>query len=343
MARHVVVVGGGIVGAMIATRILKDHADVRLTLVDAGRVGGGASLHSAGVHFPVGRTPRIQTLGELGSQYYLGLLRAHPDLPIRPFEMRVHAAARHAAEVEARCVGLDAAALDEGSGGAVWRLPGCHVSDVPQLVQWHVARLRRSAEVLEGAAVLGIEVSAPGADGLRLRLSSGRDLRADAVVLAPGPWANEPPFQEHTASLGIRIKKVVALHIDLPTDRGDALYFPMEDAFLVPLTERGHWLFSYTCPQWDVTPQALSRPGLGATEIEEAREVAARVAPHLVPHLRSGRVFCDAYSPAREPLVRGLDADGRLVFAGACNGSGFRLAPGIAIEVSELLSSNPAH
>jgi glycine/D-amino acid oxidase-like deaminating enzyme len=52
---------------------------------------------------------------------------------------------------------------------------------------------------------------------------------------------------------------------------------------------------------------------------------------------RSGRVFCDAYSADREPLVRALDEEGRLVFAGAANGSGYRLAPAIAAEAAHLL------
>jgi glycine/D-amino acid oxidase-like deaminating enzyme len=52
-------------------------------------------------------------------------------------------------------------------------------------------------------------------------------------------------------------------------------------------------------------------------------------------------VFCDAYSPSREPLVRTLDHDARIVFAGAANGSGYRLAPAIAAEAADLLRIGP--
>jgi glycine/D-amino acid oxidase-like deaminating enzyme len=50
-------------------------------------------------------------------------------------------------------------------------------------------------------------------------------------------------------------------------------------------------------------------------------------------------VFCDAYSPDREPVVRALDAGARLIFAGAASGSGYRLAPAIAAECTDLLTT----
>jgi hypothetical protein len=43
------------------------------------------------------------------------------------------------------------------------------------------------------------------------------------------------------------------------------------------------------------------------------------------PDALIGRVFCDAFSRTGEPVV--LDRAGRVVFAGAANGSGYRLAP----------------
>jgi len=62
-----------------------------------------------------------------------------------------------------------------------------------------------------------------------------------------------------------------------------------------------------------------------------------RYLPELADAASSGRVFCDAYSPTGEPCVRTLDQAGRIVFAGAANGSGYRLAPAIASEAADLL------
>ena len=49
-------------------------------------------------------------------------------------------------------------------------------------------------------------------------------------------------------------------------------------------------------------------------------------------------MFCDAYGPAGEPVVRALDPSGRIVFAGAAGGSGYRLGPAIAAEAVDLLA-----
>ena len=173
---------------------------------------------------------------------------------------------------------------------------------------------------------------------MRVQMSDGRMLAADVLVLAPGPWANSGPFKPFTAALGIRIKKVVALHVEPAPARAAALFFPLEDAFLAPLPYRGHGLFSYTCTQWDVTPEAMRYESLERRELDEAQAVLARVAPGLLAQpLFGGRVFCDAYGPEREPIVCGVGTHGRIVFVGAANGSGYRLAPGMADEAAGLL------
>jgi glycine/D-amino acid oxidase-like deaminating enzyme len=156
-------------------------------------------------------------------------------------------------------------------------------------------------------------------------------------VLAPGPWLGSPAWSSLVAPLGLRVKKVVALHIErTPTARDGVIFFPDEDAFLLPLARRGHWLFSYTCREWDVDPDAPA-DGLSAENLAEAHRCLRRYAPELVGHATSGRVFCDAYSPDGQPVVRPLDDAGRVVFAGATNGSGYRLAPAIASEAADLL------
>jgi D-arginine dehydrogenase len=138
-------------------------------------------------------------------------------------------------------------------------------------------------------------------------------------------------------TLSARVKKVVALHIEqCPSKDDSAIILEDEDAFLLPLHDRGHWLFSYTCQEWDVDPDGVGE-GLSRRNVEEARQILSRYAPTLVECCTSGRVFCDAYSSNREPQVRVLDGDERIIFAGAASGSGYRLAPAIAAEAADLL------
>ncbi|ABD12631.1 glycine/D-amino acid oxidase, deaminating [Frankia sp. CeD] len=321
----VVVVGAGVVGCLVATEALARAPHRRVTVIDRGVVGGGVSRFSAGLHFPRGATPRVRALAAYSHRWYEDLRRRDPQVPIHPVGLTVvstdEAAVREHYLPEARL-----RPADQG-----WEGDGAHYADVGALTQLLAARLRDRAAFREGTAVTAVG-SAP--DGVVLTLSTGARLTAGRVVLAPGPWLAWP---ELLAPLGVRIKKVVALHIERPaTPRDRTTVFHDEDAFLLPLAHRGHWLFSYTSPDWDVTPDALTGE-LSADDLDRGRAILDRYAPKLSPYCVSGRVFCDAYSPDRTPIVRPVTADGRVLFAGAAGGSGYRLAPAIAAAAADLL------
>jgi glycine/D-amino acid oxidase-like deaminating enzyme len=134
------------------------------------------------------------------------------------------------------------------------------------------------------------------------------------------------------------VKRVVALHIGhQPGPAEEAILFDADDAFLLPLADQGHWLFSFSSREWDVDPDGPAT-GLTATDIGAALDCLRRYSPTLADACHGGRVFCDAYSPEREPVVRPLDPAGRIVFAGAACGSGYRLAPAIASEAVDRLA-----
>jgi glycine/D-amino acid oxidase-like deaminating enzyme len=314
----IAVVGAGIVGCMIAREILDRAPAATVVVLDRGTVGGGASRLSAGLHLPRGSTPRVRAMTAYSHDFYLKLHAERPDLPIHPVAMTVVAdgAAR---PPEAY---LDRAELTRGPTG--WDGESAHYTDVYALTQALASELRPRVTFREG-----VRVATPGTD---LYLSTGEVLGADRVVLAPGPW-----LPDLTAPLGLRVKKIVALHIERPPGPDDRLLvFHDEDAFLLPLRERGHWLFSFTSQDWDVDPDTVGA-GLSPHDLDDARACLRRYLPELAEAASSGRVFCDAYSPTGEPCVRALDQAGRIVFAGAANGSGYRLAPAIASEAADLL------
>jgi glycine/D-amino acid oxidase-like deaminating enzyme len=76
--------------------------------------------------------------------------------------------------------------------------------------------------------------------------------------------------------------------------------------------------------------------------VRAARDCLRRWAPALAGACTGGRVFCDAYSPDGEPVVCALADTGRIVFAGAASGSGYRLAPAIATQAVDLLLGEPS-
>ncbi|WP_234042276.1 NAD(P)/FAD-dependent oxidoreductase [Streptomyces marianii] len=337
------VVGAGITGILTARELAARTPTQSIMVVEAGDLAGGASRRSAGLHFPRGATPRARAFAAYSHEYYARLLMDHPSLPIFPVDVSVVAREARATALSEKY--LDHACLVRSDGthplvnvpadSAVWHGTGCHYADVPALTRLLAGQLRDRVELREGVAVVGLSSNG---DSYTLRLSTGGTVRADRVVLAPGPWLHMGPWRELVAPLGARVKKIVALHIDQrPTEEDPVLVFDDEDAFLLPMVQRGFWLFSYTCQEWDVSPDTVSA-SLSSRNVAEARELLHRYAPRLQAAATAGRVFCDAYSPDGAPLVQALDSAERLVFAGASSGSGYRFAPAMAAAVADLVA-----
>jgi D-arginine dehydrogenase len=331
---------------------------------DRDGAGAGASRRSAGLHLPRGSSDRTRRMSAYSHAYYADLKRAHPRLPIHPIAATVVAgpgddpinnylpqaapAPIETSPAATSATGPPATSATSPAatptitptlpaGSRAWRISGAHHCDVYQLAQALTAQLRPQVTFAEGVTVTALE---PKADGVTVHCGTGAQLTVGQVILAPGPWLNAPAWRDLVAPLGLRVKRVVALHIARrPSPDDEAILFDSDDAFLLPLADRGHWLFSYASREWDVDPDKPE--GLTATEFTAARDRLRRYAPALandVGACHGGRVFCDAYSPDREPIVRPLDPEGRIVFAGAACGSGYRLAPAIAAEAVDLIA-----
>lgn len=335
------IVGGGVIGALVAHEAVAAFPDVTIAVLERGLIGQGASSRSAGVHFPRGATARVRSMTEHSHRVW-ERLATELDLPIREVDATVVATGdADAISTTYLRLGDETAPADPARGWAAppgaraWTLQGCHYADVQGVAGRILARLRDHVTVLEGT-----EVTKLSSDGEhRLTLGQGSELLARRVVLAPGPWIAHPAWADLVAPLGLRVKKVVATHLESSPAPDDPLtIFHDEDAFLLPLHGRGHFLFSYTCDRWDVAPDDVDLV-LERSDLDDARAVLGLFAPDLVARCNSGRVFCDAYSPRREPVVAELRPG--LVFAGAASGSGYRLAPAIAAETVAALDLTP--
>jgi glycine/D-amino acid oxidase-like deaminating enzyme len=339
--RAIAVIGAGIVGCLIARELAAADQDVAITVLERDLIGAGATRRSAGLALARGSTPRTRRMSAFSQRYYSVLQAAHRDLPIYPVDGQVIAdGAARPAELGYLTAGESAsepgpAGYRLPDGMRAWPVAGCHYADVYSLTGALAAQARPRVRFAEGLAVTGLT---PTAAGLTIETSSGEELQVDQVVLAPGPWLAAPAWGDLVSPLGLRVKKIVAMHVDRPPGPADELIiFEQEDAFLLPLRHRGHWLFSYTCTEWDVEPDELTG-GLSAANVSAAQAVLARYAPELADDCTTGRVCCDAYSPTREPVITALDADQRIVFAGGANGSGYRLGPAIATSAVALLN-----
>jgi len=345
------IVGGGIVGAWTLYLATLRHPRWRIVLVDRYRVGEGATAHSAGVLLATGRSARERRLAAISADLY-GNIRAPFGLSTTRADVFWVVDARSNDEVRAVAVdfsidgGSVAQAELEHRVGVSMHLDDTHtvlrggtaISHEPGLIAKSLISAglcSANVSCVEGVAVTMIQPSAVGAE---LRLADGRAFHAKRSVIAIGPWIAEQPFEPFANAHGVRIKKVVALHIDRPPQPDAvAVFFPKDDAYLMPLPARNQWLFSFHCDEWDCRPRKHALE-INDRDRDVAKEVLRRYLPELADLCCGGRVFCDAYTSTGEPLVQ-LDPSRAAVFAGAGSGAGFRLAPGIASEALQLIEA----
>ncbi len=346
MAREydLAIVGGGIVGAWTLHLAQQRFPQWRICLVERFRVGDGATAHSAGVLLATGGTPRERALAALSAECYRDIRG--------PLGLRTTAADVFWVTQAARAQALRQVAVDFTIGDThvppdllrdklvgplvldeteVVLRGGTAVSHDPaQIARGLIAASMRSSNVscVEGVGVRELNAQA---SGVALRLDDGTTMRALRAVVAAGPWLAGDPFSAFAAAASVRVKKVVALHVDrIPPPDAAAVFFPHSDAYLMPLPARNQWLFSFRADEWDCRPlkHALE---ISAQDRALAMRVVERYLPGSSDAFVGGRVFCDAYTPSGEPLVERVPGM-PVVIAGAGSGAGFRLSPGLADE-----------
>jgi glycine/D-amino acid oxidase-like deaminating enzyme len=344
------IVGAGIIGATTAYLAQVYKPEWRIVLLDRSFIGDGATHYSAALDLPFGRTTRQRAMAARSVSFYRDLKARYPELPIReiPFVLIAHAKDISNAAAAFIDADLHLASAKE------WRqtrlkypdltLPqeylammgsNARYSSSTQLASALVNKACSDRNVVcwEGAEVRDVE-DIPS--GHMLTLGDGRKITAKRVVIATGPWLTSGPGAGFSQASEIRIKKVAAMHIDWsPRPDAPVLYFAAEDAFLLPLTQQGKLLLSFTAQEWDC-PAEISRLRINPEDRALAVSILNRYYPALVEDCSGGRVFCDAYSQDRTPFVARIPTSQSLVIAGACSGSGVRLAPAIALEALEL-------
>ena len=224
--RSIAVVGAGIVGCLIARELIARDPEAAVTVLDRDLIGSGVTRRSAGVSLVKGGTPRTRRMSAFSHAYYAALQASHPGLPIHQVGARLVLPGpgdpagsgylpEHTGLAAAVTDGL-AGQIKLPAGSRAWRLGGCHYADVPALTQVIAALARPRVRFAEAVKVTGLSADETG---VTLSCGSGEQLRADQVVLAPGPWLAEPAWAGLLTPLHLRVKKIVAMHLERPPDR----------------------------------------------------------------------------------------------------------------------------
>ncbi len=343
------VVGAGIVGAAAAYQAAVRRPDWRILLAERSAVGCGATRHSAGLDLPFGETPAKRFLAARSFEAWGRLAAELAPLPLR--ELPLYAVVGEAA-LEDAARGFALPGLRAADAAEERRLrralpdlalrPGqvllaggrCRLGFPQAIAEALVARYRTGARRLLWE---GVEIASLRGDGpYALDAADGRTVVSRRVLIATGPWLPTGPAGALARSRGVRTKKIVALHLERPARFSDPVCAFLDDgAFLLPIAERGEWLFSFTCEEWDCAPSGLLL--ISAADRTAALALLGRYCPALSGAATGGRVFCDAYTPDRTPLVASPSAGSGLVVAGGCSGSGYRLAPALAEDALDRL------
>lgn len=351
---ELLIVGAGIIGAWCA--YLAVQRQIKVLVVDRSLAGTGATRFSAGLDLPFGTSALRFRLTQESDAFYRKIGAEVSGLPIQSLPFYLLCSPDRLDQVRqcVTCDGLRVATSRETSRLRAI-IPGLDVSPPKVLldgVTCRVADATGVAHMLLNAALQtgrcrlweGRSVSAIKLERQRkfAHFSDGEILPVAAVIWATGPWLDDNVGATIAKHAGVRTKRVVSLHIDAPVpSRAGVVFSPEDDAFLMPLVARQQWLFSYTREQWDVAPNFL-QTDLTPDDISSGHAVLARMAPGYLTKCVSGRAFCDAYGPSRDPVITPVWGEAAIIYAGAGSGSGYRLAPAIASEALQLLRNSSA-
>ncbi|GAA4782248.1 FAD-binding oxidoreductase [Lysobacter hankyongensis] len=349
-AFDIAIVGAGIVGAQVAYQAHQRHPDWRVLLIDRSLVGGGVSHYSGGLDHPFGWSPEQKILASESLELYTRLKRDIPEAPFFDLPLYGITRAENSALMLSRFTkpGAHRADADElrrltdtytdlEIGDDRIAITGCRggYGDPGGVCNAIVRRLRQNERirVVEGTKVESIR--SEDEDHL-LSAADGREFRSRRLVIATGPWMLDGPGMEAMRAHDVRIKKIVAMHIEMtPTLESPILFFLDDDSYLLPVVHRGHWIFSFPSTHWDCIP-TIDALTIAPDDRERARGILAKYSSKLVDMCTNGRVFCDAYTQSRLPVIAPLPGMQRASVAGACSGFGFRLAPAIARRALDL-------
>jgi glycine/D-amino acid oxidase-like deaminating enzyme len=344
----IAIVGAGITGITIARELVSKDPHTKIIILEQTLVGTGASRYSAGLHVPYGYNSKVQALTEVSGAYYATLIK-EKDIPIFPIRFFGLVSKEKYIEIYPKFTqkiivypfnyGLGSNRIEQigiRNNKTMFSISDAHYANVLDLIHYYIKdkEFQQKVTIWESINITDIKSTQ---EDVNIFLQNGKSIIASKAILALGPWVNKGIFNSILSFLKIRIKKVVALHIEQPPKINDAgIFFFDEDAFLLPLHQLGYWLFSYTCQEWDVSPD-VSELAITSEDYDVALGILNKYYPSLVGKANSGRVFCDAYSLDKVPIVTSIPQHPRIIFAGASNGSGYRLAPGMAQLASSMV------
>jgi glycine/D-amino acid oxidase-like deaminating enzyme len=345
------IAGGGIVGSMLAWRALHRHPQWRVLWFDQSMFGLGTSAYAGALLTPFGRTPAHRDLLAMGFNLIPDLEREAGPLPLRDLTGWYVVSPDLAEERRGWFLGDSPGLASAGHRDRLHELiPHMALGDKAILGPFPVrqgrpsdfisliARMCRNSPLFSIWEGVRLESWRSDARGIRLAFTEEPSVQTRRLALATGPWAGRQLADDGVFS-GVRVKRVAACHIETaPAQEAPVLYLGDHDSFLLPMPQERRWLLGFPSEAWDVPPERFT-PQMDRGDLAMAHSIAGAYGGELGEHLHGGRCFYDCYREDRMPMAARVGGDPRIVFAGACAGSGFRFSPGLAESALNLLDA----
>ena len=278
MTKHVLIVGGGVVGCLSALELVRRGWNV--TIVDQGVLGGESSWAGGGILFPLlpwNYKEPVNRLALAGAKLYPELSRqllreTGIDPEYQACGMLIHAC--HAEDVAVAWCNANNVIVEKQAGN-LW-LPQVAQARNPRLMQALKAQLElRGVKIYEHLALT------PLVRDNRLiawQTAAGQQFSADAYVLAAGAWSSDL-LGAHAHSLEVKpMRGQMLLYKLAPNTLTHMIY--SEDFYLIPRRD-GHILAGST----------VEDVGFDKATTQEVAEQLAAKAKAILPQLATAPVI----------------------------------------------------
>ena len=316
VAPDVVVVGAGLIGLAIALE-LHDRGGI-VTVIERGRSLSGASIAAAGMlaaedpHNP----QELRQLSQLSAERYpafLGRLEALSGIAV-PFQTQT--------------------TVQYLADGATMHLQERSL-DPRQLATALLAAVRMTPiQLLEETQIAASE---DASQGLKIRLTSGSEFTAGALIYTAGPWTTEVMTGLSCAAVPITPRKGQMIRVRLPAEMALGEVHRSEQIYIVPRT-RG--------PQAGTAliGASVENAGFDTTVHPEALDALRGLASELIPALASemDAPLVESWAGLRPatpdllPVLGACERDRHFIASGHYR-NGILLAPATALVMVDLL------
>lgn len=342
----VCVIGAGLIGTTVSYMISKADRSTSICQLDKSLSGNGTTFYSAGLDLPFYANNVHKEMGITSRQFYsslklskkiatrtgLYLLSDQDEFEHKVFDAHFEKQGNYTIKCPVFSV----------------IHPYKHVLKTHSFI-YNPALLteyyrndllkRERYSLFQGSLPSHIEKNLDGA--YNIYLSNGYVITCRQIVYCPGPWGSHnllPTLKDFYSKQDLRVKKVVSYIFRLDTHSfRNTCYFDDLDAFIMPLNKH-QMTVSIRSTDWDCQPHGES---MYLSESDELilKKLFERIKLALPVKQTGAKVFCDLYSPDRVPVIASVAEDTDIIFAGACSGSGLRLAPAVAQKVLLFLKS----